>query len=81
MTADNTDTTTRRVTPAELEENFALRDEIKQLRILIAAIIRGHGGRLYVFNRSFQNIGPRDTFTQEDDPVLDRIVLTFEGKP
>ncbi len=80
MTGD-TDITTRRVTPAELEENFALRDEIKQLRILIAAIVRGHGGRLYVFKRSLQNIGPRDTFTQEVDDMNDRIVLTFEGKP
>lgn len=75
------DATTRRVTSAELQENFALRDEIKQLRILIAAIIRGHGGRLYVFNRSFELIGPRDTFTTEEDDMNDRIVLTFEGKP
>lgn len=74
------DATTRGVTTAELQENFALRDEIKQLRILLAAIIRGQGGRIYVSQRAFLSINPRDTFTQENDVVNDGIVLTFEGK-
>lgn len=73
--------TTRRVTPAELQENFALRDEIKQLRILIAAIIRGQGGRMYLFKRTLDSISYNDTFIQEDDPINERIVLTLEGKP
>lgn len=73
--------TTRRVTPAELEENFALRDEIKQLRILVAAIIRDHGGRMYVGDFAFQGIGPRDKFTTEREDINERIVLTFKGEP
>ncbi len=76
---DDTDITTRKVTPAELEENFALRDEIKQLRVLIAAIIRDHGGHMYVSDRSFQFIGPRDSFTTEREEINERIVLTFKG--
>ena len=74
----NNDETTRKVTPVELEENFALRDEIKELRILIAAIVRGHGRRLYVFNRTIQSIGPRDTFTIKDDHINDRSMLSYQ---
>ena len=73
--------TTRGVTRADLEENFALRDEIKQLRILIAAIVRGSGGRFYLDKKHFKNIKASDTVTQEADNVNDRIILTFEGKP
>ncbi len=73
--------TTRRVTPAELKENFELRDEIKQLRLLIAGIIRYHGGRMSVSKRALDSISYRDTFTQEEDRVNRCIVLTFEGKP
>ncbi len=73
--------TTRRVTPAELEENFALRDEIKQLRVLIAAIIRGSGGLITIHNHWFEKVSSGDTFIKEDDLLNDSIVLTFEGKP
>jgi len=73
--------TTRRVTPAELEENFELRDEIKQLRILIAAIVRRAGGKLSIHKNWFEKVSSSDTITQEADNVNDCIVLTFEGKP
>ena len=75
------DTPTRGVKVATLQENFALRDEIKQLRILIAGIIRSQGGRMSVSNRSLQSISHSDTFTTEDDYINDGIILTFEGKP
>ncbi len=72
--------TTRRVTPAELEENFALRDEIKQLRILIAAIIRDNGGRLAVSDVSMHSISAGDTFTTENLAGNRYTILTFKGK-
>ena len=59
-----------------LEENSALRDEIKQLRTLIAAMVHGQGGRFIVSNRSIASISPRDTFTQEDNWANDAIILT-----
>jgi len=74
----NDEETTRKVTPAELEENFALRDEIKELRILIAAIVCGQGGTFIVSQRAIQTIGPRDTFTTEYNLANDSIVLTFK---
>lgn len=76
----NNNETTRKVTPAELEENFALRDEIKELRILIAAMVRGQGGRFIVSNRSIQSISHRDTFTQEENKEHDYIILTYQEK-
>ena len=74
----NDEETTRKVTPAELEENFALRDEIKELRTLIAAMVRGQGGTFFVSGVSLQSIGPRDTFTIEDDRSNDSVVLTYK---
>jgi len=74
----SSDETTRKVTPAELGENFALRDEIKELRILIAAMVRGQGGRFIVSKRSIQSISHRDAFTQEYNPANDSIILTFK---
>ncbi len=76
----NDDITTRRVTPAELEENFALRDEIKQLRILIAAIVRRAGGKIAISNKWLEKIQRADCIIKEDDLENDCIVLTFEGK-
>lgn len=72
--------TTRKVTPAELKENFALRDEIKELRVLIAAIVRGQGRRLIVPQRIIQCISSRDTVTQEENKEHDYIVLTYQEK-
>ena len=57
-----------------------IKKENRRLRILIAAIIRGHGGRLYVFNRSLQSISFDDSFTTEEDPVNDRILLTYQPR-
>jgi hypothetical protein len=73
--------TTRRVTTAQLQESFALRDEIKQLRILIAAIVRRAGGKLSIHNNWIRKIHRADCIIKEDDRDNDCVVLTFEGKP
>ena len=75
------DTPTRGVKVATLQENFALRDEIKQLRILIAGIIRSQGGRMMVPKIALDSISYSDTFTQEYDKDSYHIILTFEGEP
>lgn len=58
-----------------------LRDEIKQLRMLIAAIVKQQGGIFCVSYRALQSVHTQDTFTQRTNDSNDTVILEYVPCP